>query len=488
MRNSTKLKQSRVGAFLTYVLGLLGYAATFFTIAVSFFWKLLWVPMVVIVPVLAVAIFLRPGFLRTIARLLLLIPFGFAVYQVISLGYMLYWTIPDWALIGVTFLLITSVLTFFRAGFRVPFVFSFGVLILLLVHGWAEQRWTVRCADYLDINAQDRVKVIAPTDKRLATCSSDDSFKPIGHPRMIYHANDPGRYLVSVEIEGHRSDTDMQHSLFSGGICELDKDLKLTCGDYGKITHLTYEKETDKVYATGPVGLFKMESIPPFKVENHIPGRKKRFPAIAVLVPKEPYADLALYFDNPSNPERIDISTFERLEAISKAVSPEDYQYDLETGEGLYCFSSTPLFPFDDTAFLALAFEKDDLLKFRPIGTSKTSPWVWLGFSDGCALDTAKRRAWSSVGTLGLLSEMDYDSGAILESHFVGFGVRSILMGKDRMYVSNYLNGRVNEYDLKTWELKRSWFAGRFIRHVQFNHNRTALLVTSTAGITEIGL
>ncbi|HHW97593.1 MAG: YncE family protein [Myxococcota bacterium] len=488
MKKSSKPKQSRVGLFLTYLLALLGYAATFFTIAVSFTWKFLWLPMVVIAPVLFVAILPKSMIIRTIARLLLLIPLGFAVYQAISLGYMLYWTIPDWVLIVVAFLFIASVLTSFRGGFRIPFVFSLGVFILLCINGWNQQKWTVRCTDFLDAANQEGVKVIAPSDRRFDSCSSGDTFKGVNHPRMIYHTNDPGRYLVSVETADQVDNSTNQDLAFSGGICELDEDLNITCGDYSKITHLAYEKATDKVYATGPIGLFKMESTPPFKVENQIPGRKKRFPAIAVLVPKEPYADLALYFDNLSNPERIDSSTFERLEVISEDVSPEDYQYDSETGEGLYCYASTVLFPTDGTAFLALAFDKEDLLKFRPIGTSKANPWVWLGFSDGCALDTAKRRAWSSVGTLGLITEMDYDSGAILASHFVGFGVRSILMGKDRMYVSNYLNGRVSEYDLGTWELKRSWFAGRFIRHVQFNHNQTALLVTSTLGITEIGL
>jgi hypothetical protein len=96
---------------------------------------------------------------------------------------------------------------------------------------------------------------------------------------------------------------------------------------------------------------------------------------------------------------------------------------------------------------------------------------------------------YSAVPNLGLLVTMDYDSGEVLRTDYVGLGMRSVTFDRERgrVYLTHFLGGEVVAIDVDTGEELRRWSVGRFPRFATIVDGH-ALYVGTNLGIVAIEL
>jgi DNA-binding beta-propeller fold protein YncE len=94
------------------------------------------------------------------------------------------------------------------------------------------------------------------------------------------------------------------------------------------------------------------------------------------------------------------------------------------------------------------------------------------------------------VANLGLLATIDYDTGRVERTQFVGFGLRSVAFDKlrRRIYVADFLGGNVLSIDVDSGAEVGRWFVGHYIRELQVSRDHSRLLTTSNLGIVRINL
>jgi hypothetical protein len=174
----------------------------------------------------------------------------------------------------------------------------------------------------------------------------------------------------------------------------------------------------------------------------------------------------------------------EPVSVIPPGVIPDETRFDATTREGVFCTGA--LHPPGLRA-AALAF-KGWPPRPRPIGpASLWKPWQ-LVLTWGCDWDPKTRRVYVSAANLGTLQVYDYDSGAMIEQRFTGFGMRAVLFSEGDLYIANFLGGEVLEMDATSGQILRRWFAGRFVRNLSLTRDRTALWTTSNLGVLRIAL
>jgi hypothetical protein len=410
--------------------------------------------------------------LRWAARLLTLPVIVFFVYECLAFGWMLTWAIPALAWLALATSVAALAWSELRegAGRPVPRLAPMGLWVLFCLLSWQEENATVRCEDVQRSLAQTDVRLVAPSDERLEGCTAGERLRPRGHPRKLF-SGPQGDYFLST-----------------GGFCRFSPGTPqpIACnedelGVYAALPHPTREE----VVLGGGAGFFRVKGAPPFeRLSEADPGVM-----VSTLIPqpRSEGREFVAFFDEMDHGARFDSSTLEQRESKTLPIAPEEVRYDSVRGEGLMCFASTPLLTIDGQAYLGLAYTDDPL---RPRLLGATTPWARLAFSDGCDLDTAARRAYIGVGTLGLLAVVDYDSGEVERTHFVGFGPRPVLLHSDRkrIYLANYLDGSLSERDVESGRELRRWFVGRFVRHLVEAPGGESLYVTSTMGILEVAL
>jgi hypothetical protein len=182
-------------------------------------------------------------------------------------------------------------------------------------------------------------------------------------------------------------------------------------------------------------------------------------------------------------------SSLEPFEPVAAPIIPGDTHFDTQRREGVICFAAGPVKTLEGRAFAAVAFAVDPF-RMRPLAPSSSAPWLWFGFSWGCDWDPSERRVYAAIASLGVLHEIDYDSGAILRTFFTGMGVRSVAYDQTRrrLYLGHYLTGKVKALDLATGRTVKEWQAGRFVRTLVPSRDMRRLVVTSNLGIVEIEL
>src|SRR5690606_5914398 len=134
-----------------------------------------------------------------------------------------------------------------------------------------------------------------------------------------------------------------------------------------------------------------------------------------------------------------------------------------------------PFAELEGKPYMALAL-RGDPLTFRPLGTSALA---LATLSWGCNWDPEARVAYVAIPNLGLLATIDYDSGDVRRTDFVGFGMRSITVDarRGRLYLTNFLAGYVASIDPVNGEEVARWPVGRFPRFTSLSRDGASLFV-----------
>jgi hypothetical protein len=430
-------------------------------------------------------------FVRFISRLVHLFIVGFVLYEALSFGFMLGWTIPSWVLsliVIVSFGWMASI-RIRPQNPRIPLILPVSLWIGACLFGWATEKDTLRCEDYIRILKQPDVLPSIPSVELPNQCQIGTRFQPVGYPRMIYPTNEINRYLVTVNFQPTHASPKQEQHIFNGGVCEVQlKENKL-----GRVTHCAYEKlwdlrydsTTNQFLGAGPLGLIRSTGEVPFKILAR--NRTSRLPDLIGFFPSVDSTRITVFFDDFQSAEVYDSTTLNWIESKELKINPVQVHYNPHTQEGMYCFGSAHLFPINNRGYLGLAFKRDPLA-LRLLGDSNHVPWAWLAFSDGCDVNWEARTAYISIATLGIVAVVDYDHGTVLDILWVGFGVRSTVLNpaKNRIYTANYLNGEVLEIETTSGTVLRKWFVGRFVRDLTHDRDHAILYVTSTVGIVSI--
>jgi hypothetical protein len=167
---------------------------------------------------------------------------------------------------------------------------------------------------------------------------------------------------------------------------------------------------------------------------------------------------------------------------------PGAVRYDPQRGEGVVCAAGGPGFRVGGQRFMALAARRGPPAHLRALGAD--AALTWFAMTWGCEFDPVRRRAYVNLPNLGLLAALDYDSGALLRTSFVGFGMRMATLDplRRRLYLTNFLAGYVAAVDEATGRVLRRWQVGRFPRFSTLSRDGSQLLVGTNLGIVAIRL
>jgi hypothetical protein len=177
------------------------------------------------------------------------------------------------------------------------------------------------------------------------------------------------------------------------------------------------------------------------------------------------------------------------LTVVSEAPEPrsgyDNVLYDPAADRGVLCggdFTS-----LRGAAFLALAFDGARELAVRPLGPSSRYPFISKTATWGCDWDGAAR-VYEPLPALGQLAVLDLETGAIVQRHFVGLGMRATTLDRrrGRLYLADYLRGNVVAFTVEPFREVRRWFVGRFVRDLVLTRDGQGLLVTSNVGLTRL--
>src|SRR5262249_45887340 len=161
--------------------------------------------------------------------------------------------------------------------------------------------------------------------------------------------------------------------------------------------------------------------------------------------------------------------------------------YDQTRHEGIACAGLGPLRRIDGNAYVSVAFAGDPFT-FRPLWPSSRYPSSWLAVPWGCDWDPAARRAYVAVASLGLLEEIDYDSGDVVRRSFIWPGVRSVVVDTDRrrIYAGFFLSGEVVAIDMASRAVGAPWPARRVVPPLLLSPGQHTPRLTAHPGLLAI--
>jgi len=180
-------------------------------------------------------------------------------------------------------------------------------------------------------------------------------------------------------------------------------------------------------------------------------------------------------------------STMTREASIPVPFAPPGaIRYDALRGEGILCAAGGPITTLEGERFLSVA-TRGDPLALRPLGTSSLA---LVSITWGCDFDPGARRAYVAIPNLGLLATVDYDSGELLRTDFVGFGMRSVTHDarRARVYLTSFLGGFVSAVDPASGTEIDRWEVGRFPRTGTLTRDGASLLVGTNVGVVAVPL
>jgi DNA-binding beta-propeller fold protein YncE len=433
--------------------------------------------------------------LRGVAVALLIFVHLFWLYQAAALAAMVGWAVSPavWTLDGALATIAIAGVALPRTRVRVPLALPLGIAIAALLAGWRREDGLIRCDEYMRVR-RSSVVVVVPSAPELERCVPGESVKLRRYPRRAWESPDGNRFLVTTQ-PGRNEDGRSPRAVgdwFDGPVCEVNikSGARPVCfGEQGKGEALVESPVLDRIYVAvygrheGWVYVLPREGPLRPLAEAHVPA------ATGEMYVDEERDTIGLFADEAVEVLRVRASNLSPLDPAPAAIAPDEVHYDQQSHQGIACFAAGPFRRIDGQAFAAVAFDGDPFV-WRPLAPSSEYPSSWLAGTWGCAWDPAARRAYVAVGTLGLLEQIDYDTGRIVHRSFVGFGLRSLAFDprRRRVYASVFLNGDVIAVDADTGAIVDRWFVGRFARYVKLGRDGNSLLATSNVGVVRIPL
>lgn len=439
-----------------------------------------------------------PRLLRWPARAIVLGYHVLLLYLALTFGLMLAWSVPPWVVWTAGILGVLALLTLRNGLFhlRVPPVLPLSLWVVACLLGWQREDGTIRCQDYRRLMAQPGTSLVASSSPELEHCEGDDILRLARYPRRIWESPDRSRLVVTTqEGIGHYMPLGRKvASNFTGSICALDAvdPSHPNCLGWGKAQAIMEDAIHDTVFVAA---WGQNEKTPGFwgvlyELPQHGPWRVLREQKFKGNIGEgfvDPALDTAaLALDEGLEMLVVKPSTMETVKSVPYDLIPTDTHYDPRRHEGVFCSGG---WPFKELVGLAIAF-RGDPFRARSLGHTWTVPWSYLGMPEGCDWDADARRVYVAAANLGLLSTVDYDTGRYLSSKWVGFGARAVVLDpqRQRIYVSNFLRGDVQEIDVASGTTLRRWFAGRFVRFLFVSRDGHSLLAGSNAGVVRLAL
>ncbi|UJR84384.1 YncE family protein [Sandaracinus amylolyticus] len=421
-------------------------------------------------------------------------------YAALAWGTLLAWTVPWWAKLLVSALAGAAVVTG-RPSWRharVPFLLPLGAWITLCLAGWRIQELYARCDDYLEAVAHPAVDVVLPTTPALRDCRPGETIEIGRYPRVVWELPDRERLVVTTQPalpldgEGHPDGP------LSGAICEWRIGSPAArCFGEGKAQGIVEDAARDRLLVASwgrwprPGGgqphrgkLYELPLSGPF--EPRAIAMQDGSVGELIYDPEDEHA----YGITDEGGELVPIHV-DTLRAEPEVRAPifgaGAVRYDAARHEGLLCTSGGPVSRIDGRLFMLPAV-RGAPLRLRALGAD--TPLAWITMTWGCDWDPAGRRAYMNVPNLGLTAVLDYDSGALLQTAFTGFGMRAITFdpARRRLYLANFLGGFVAAIDASSLQELERWPVGRYPRMVALSRDGRSLFVGTNIGVVTIAL
>lgn len=434
-----------------------------------------------------------PGGGRTAARALLVLAHLGWLALAAATAAVLAWVVAPWLWLLIGGLAVAAVAGAVRArpGLRLPLAIPLGLAVAAPLIGWGREDGVIRCDDYLRLR-DSAVTMVVPSTPELAHCQPGEALMVSRYPRRFWTA-DGRRFLVTTQrgIEGFMQSGRVVPDWFDGAVCDVDADSPSppSCVFNGKAHDIAESTLRDRLYVAAhdhrEGRVFALPRQPPFR-----PLADVAVPVKAGVIYLDDQRDVLGVFDDEGRQLfQMHPSDLSPLGAVPAPFLPDKAEYDQATHRGLACAGAGPLLRTDGQAIASVAFDGAPF-SYRPLAPSSQYPSTWLSLIWGCAWDPPSGRVFVGIASLGLVAELDYDSGRILRRTFIGFGARSLALDlpRRRLYASYFLSGDVVALDLDSGAVVDRWFAGRFVRSVALSPDRQALFVTSNLGIVKIPL
>lgn len=406
-----------------------------------------------------------------------------AVFLAIAWGGALWWAI-SWPLL----LLVLALLVLAASGswwrpmgLKIPLVLPVGVWITACLVGWLRAEAFLPCDDLSRLEAPVSL-LMATTDT--TSCSSGGRL-PIGrYPRKFWQSPD-GRWLRFTTQRGGL----LRRGRLAGLVCELDltnvSSLPRCVGpEDGKSHGIIGDASLGKVFVAAwslrrdkhglDSAIFTLPQEAPLAIEA-----EHRFEApVADMLIEPRSGTMHVFTDTNDRIITVRLPGFERQADTMGPIFPAQVHYDPVRDEGVVC------------GWLTGVAIRAQPLTTRYFGLQAPSLWAWLALSWGCDWDAEKRRVYATAPNLGLLYQIDYDSGRILRKHWIGLGMRTATLDRQRglLYVLDFLRGYILAFDVTTGEARHRWFVGRFVRDAYLSRDRRSLFASSNLGVVTIAL
>lgn len=421
-----------------------------------------------------------PRPLKIAAWVWLIVLAGALGYATLCFGLVLWWAIHPALATAAVLALGLALATAIRPwkGVRVSLSLGAGLCIVGCLLGWSTEHQQIRCDDFAALTRQQDVTIAAPSVDLVAACA-DGGVVSLGRfPRKVGESPSGERLFVTTD----RVAAPLPSDSFDGAACNISLTSgAVSCVLSGSSHGFAPAVDRGRIYVSNHDQIGEIVALDEETLA--IEARAEVRQAANAWYDAE--AGEVGVFTDDRDAFVHDAADLTRLADHSAEAQPDRLYYDSASDEGLLCFASGPIRSLDGEGFMALAFATSPFRE-RALGSSLLSR---LSFSWGCGWDPITRRVYAGVTTLGLLVELDYDTGEIVGYTWVGPGTRPIQVDRERglIYVGYFIDGRIVALRMDG-SVAHRWFAGRFVRDIQMARDGQRLWVTSNMGVVEIRL
>lgn len=433
----------------------------------------------------------RPAVRAAAVAALAVVHLGWIVVA-LAFADLLAWSVPRWVwgVVATAAALALAGATARRVRPRLPAAVPIGLAVAALVSGWPREHGRIRCDDYLRLR-DSAVGVVAPATPDLADCAPGDSLAVGRYPRHFWEAPDGTSFVVTTQ-RGHDGGPGTHAAdWLDGAICRLaiDDPGQPQCFGEGKAHGIAESARHDRLYVASHTADHGTVHVLP-RDGPFAPLASARLPALIGGIYLDDQRDvLGVFEDEGLSVYRLRVSDLAPLDRADAPVLPDGVHYDQRTGRGIVCGALGPLRRLDGAAYAAVAFDGEPFAP-RPLAAAGDYPASWLALTWGCDWDPDSGRAYVALASLGLLLEIDYESGRILRRRYIGLGVRALELdlARRRLYAAYFLSGDVVAIDLDSGAIVERWPTGRFVRQLTLSRDGDALLASANLGIVRIPL